>query len=112
MQRQQKRPGEIGSTRNIGRYSFPTSPDPNRQMPTPGEPFNEKSFKDHVGREIEKENRLLLQLISLFRPDRIANIHGSRDLRYAGIFANPRPTAGAMRWVLKQTAVLPLKWPH
>ena len=85
-----KKPGEIGSTRNIGRYSFPTTPDPNRQMPTPGEPFDEKSFKDHLGREIEKENRLLLQLIGLFRPDRIANIHGTRDLRYAGIFADPR----------------------
>ncbi len=86
----ENRPREIGSTRNIGRYSFSTSPDPNRQMPTPGEPFDEKVFKDHLGREIEKENRLLLQLISVFRPDRIANIHGTRDMSNAGIFADPR----------------------
>ena len=86
----EKNPREIGSTRNIGRYSLSTTPDPNRQMPTPGEPFDEESFRDHLGREIEKENRLLLQLISVFRPNRIANIHSTRDMGYAGIFADPR----------------------
>src|SRR6476661_1297815 len=29
----------IGSTANIGRYSFSTAADPNRQMPSPGQPF-------------------------------------------------------------------------
>ena len=85
-----KRTLEIGSTANIGRYSFSTAPDPNRQMPGPGEAFDERSPRDHVGREIEKENQLLLHLIRLFKPDRIANIHAIRDVSYAGIFADPR----------------------
>lgn len=80
----------IGSTANIGRYSFPSAADPNRQMPTPGKPFNEESGKDHMGREIEKENKMLLRLINLFRPHRIANIHAIRDIEHAGIYADPR----------------------
>jgi len=80
----------IGSTANIGRYSFSTAADPNRQMPSPGQPFDEESGKDHIGREIEKENQLLLRLINLFRPGRIANIHAIRDTEHAGIYADPR----------------------
>jgi hypothetical protein len=81
---------EIGSVANIGRYSFSTSADPNRQMPSPGKPFDESETIDHLGREIEKENRLLLRLITAFKPERIASIHGIRDLKYAGIYADPR----------------------
>jgi len=84
---------EIGSTANIGRYSFSNAADPNRQMPSPGEPFDEKSGKDHMGREIEIENQLLLRLINLFRPDRIANIHAIRDIEHDGIYADPRTDA-------------------
>jgi len=80
----------IGSTANIGRYSFSTAADPNRQMPSPGKPFDEGSGKDHMGREIEKENQLLLRLINLFKPQRIANIHAIRDVEHAGIYADPR----------------------
>jgi hypothetical protein len=80
----------IGSTANIGRYSFSSTADPNRQMPSPGKPFDEESGKDHMSREIEKENQLLLRLINLFKPDRIANIHAIRDLEHAGIYADPR----------------------
>jgi hypothetical protein len=80
----------IGSTANIGRYSFSTAADPNRQMPSPGQPFDEGSGKDHMGREIEKENRLLLRLINMFKPERIANIHAIRDTGHAGIYADPR----------------------
>jgi hypothetical protein len=80
----------IGSTANIGRYSFSTAADPNRQMPSPGQPFNEETAKDHLGREIEKENQLLLRLIGLFKPDRIANIHAIREVDHAGIYADPR----------------------
>ncbi|HEV8503881.1 MAG TPA: hypothetical protein VGQ53_00725 [Chitinophagaceae bacterium] len=83
-------PIEIGSVANIGRYSFSTAADPNRQMPSPGEPFDESETIDHLGREIEKENRLLLKLINVFKPERIASIHGIRDLKYAGIYADPR----------------------
>jgi len=82
--------GAIGSTANIGRYSFSTAADPNRQMPSPGKPFDEGSGKDHMGREIEKENQLLLRLINLLKPDRIANIHAIRDIEHAGIYADPR----------------------
>lgn len=82
--------GAIGSTANIGRYSFPTAADPNRQMPSPGQAFDEESGKDHMGREIEKENQLLLRLINLFKPVRIANIHAIRDIEHAGIYADPR----------------------
>jgi hypothetical protein len=81
---------KIGSTANIGRYSFPSAADPNRQMPTPGEPFYEGSGTDHLGRAIEKENKLLLQLIAIYKPERIASIHAIRDMTHAGIFADPR----------------------
>jgi len=84
------KPLEIGSTANIGRYSFPSSADPNRQMPTPGKPFDDDETTDHLGRQIEKENLLLLSLIGLFKPERIASIHGIRDLKYAGIYVDPR----------------------
>ena len=80
----------IGSTANVGRYSFSTAADPNRQMPSPGQPFDEESGKDHMGREIEKENQLLLRLINMFKPERIANIHAIRDTEHAGIYADPR----------------------
>jgi len=80
----------IGSSANIGRYSFLTAADPNRQMPSPGKPFDERSVKDHMGRQIEKENQLLLRLINLFKPERIANIHAIRDIEHAGVYADPR----------------------
>jgi hypothetical protein len=80
----------IGSTTNIGRYSFSNAADPNRQMPSPGKPFDEESGTDHMGREIEKENQFLLRLINLFKPERIANIHAIRDKEHAGIYADPR----------------------
>jgi hypothetical protein len=85
-----RHPVDIGSTENIGRYSFPTAADPNRQMPSPGKPFHEGETIDHLGREIEQENRLLLRLINVFKPERIASIHGIRDLKYAGIYVDPR----------------------
>jgi hypothetical protein len=81
---------EIGSIANVGRYSFSTAADPNRQMPSPGKPFDGSQTTDHLGREIEKENQLLLKLIKVFKPERIASIHGIRDLKYAGIYADPR----------------------
>ena len=43
-----------------------------------------------MGREIEKENQLLLRLINMFKPERIANIHAIRDTEHAGIYADPR----------------------
>jgi len=81
---------EIGSTSNIGRYSDDFHPDPNRQMPPFGRAFNEMAPIDFAGRVIEMENQLLLQVIQLFRPTRIANLHAIRDKNRAGIYADPR----------------------
>lgn len=84
-----KDPSQIGGLGNIGRYSHTHAVDPNRQMPTPGKAFG-KDGLDHVGRKIEAENRLLLQLITDFKPLRVANIHAIRDPNYGGVYADPR----------------------
>lgn len=81
---------EIGSPRNIGRYSFTGAPDPNRQMPSPGSALDETGKSDHAGRKLEDENLLLLQLIEVYRPQRIASVHAIRDKNYSGFFADPR----------------------
>ncbi|MGV3657072.1 MAG: hypothetical protein ACO1NX_03925, partial [Chitinophagaceae bacterium] len=81
---------EIGSTKNIGRYTHEQLPDPNRQMPPLGKAYNENKPFDFITREIEKENRMLLQLIQDFVPDRIVNVHAIRNTAKAGIFADPR----------------------
>ncbi|MEI9945887.1 MAG: hypothetical protein WDN26_16910 [Chitinophagaceae bacterium] len=83
-------PMHIGSEANIGRYSMPYSVDPNRQMPSPGRAFDEQTGLDHLGRKIEIENQLLLQLIQSFRPQRIINIHAIRNTGYGGVYADPR----------------------
>jgi hypothetical protein len=80
----------IGTINNTGRYTHNNAPDPNRQMPSPGKAYKPHSPKDHLGREIERENQLLLDLIDEFRPDRIANLHAIRDEAQAGIYADPR----------------------
>lgn len=83
-------PDQIGSSQNIGRYSNPAAPDPNRQMPALGKPFDDNHPVDHMNREIEGENRLLLNLIQQFKPQRIINIHAIRNEENAGVFADPR----------------------
>ena len=80
----------IGSPDNKGRYSYPGAVDPNRQMPTPGKPYDELKYLDHAGRKIETENALLLELIEQFRPQRIVNLHAIRNTACAGVFADPR----------------------
>ncbi len=81
---------ELGSIKNIGRYSYAGAVDPNRQMPTPGLPFDEKDNLDHAGRKIENENSLLLDLINQFKPDRMISLHAIRNTELAGVFADPR----------------------
>ena len=81
---------KIGDVENIGRYSYPGAVDPNRQMPTPGQAFDEENALDHAGRKIENENTLLLELIDEFRPQRIVNLHAIRNTDNAGVFADPR----------------------
>jgi hypothetical protein len=87
---------EIGSEKNIGRYSFTQAPDPNRQMPTPGYCLDEQNQKDHAGRLIENENSWFLQLIQVFKPRRIASVHAIRNRNFAGFFADPRTDEKSM----------------
>lgn len=78
---------------NFGRYSHNDAVDPNRQMPSIGKVFLPEKPCDHLNREIEIENQVLLQLINEFKPDRIANLHAIRNTTFAGIFADPRTDA-------------------
>lgn len=84
---------EIGSVKNIGRYSNTNTPDPNRQMPPLGKPYDPQQNKDALGRVIEYENSVLLQLIQTYQPHRIVNIHAIRDTTQGGVYADPRTDA-------------------
>ena len=75
---------------NAGRYTSKEAVDPNRQMPGPGRSFNADDPVDYLGRKIEIENQLLLQLITDYQPDRVMNLHSIREIIHAGIFADPR----------------------
>ena len=83
-------PHEIGSVKNIGRYTNAVAADPNRQMPALGSAFNPNTMLDYAGRPIEIENTLLLQMIQEFKPERIASVHAIRNTTLAGIYADPR----------------------
>ncbi|RYF86025.1 MAG: hypothetical protein EON98_04910 [Chitinophagaceae bacterium] len=76
--------------KNAGRYSHEEAIDPNRQLPALGTPFYLDNATDAYGREIEKENQLLLQLIQAYAPERIVNLHAIKDYGKAGIYADPR----------------------
>lgn len=91
----QNKPALIGGTENNGRYSCGHTVDPNRQMPSLGKAFIPDT-KDHLGREIETENKLLLELINIYRPQRIVNIHAIRNASKAGIYADPRTDANGI----------------
>ncbi|MDB5206205.1 MAG: hypothetical protein JWR72_1280, partial [Flavisolibacter sp.] len=81
---------------NKGRYSRDGAVDPNRQMPLLGKPFYTNAPVDAHNREIEKENRLLLQLIQAFAPQRVVTIHAIRDKKNCGVFADPRSDCNGM----------------
>lgn len=83
-------PTEIGSLKNIGRYTSSFTADPNRQMPPLGNPFIPDHPVDFAGRFIEKENQALLYLIQNLHPERIASVHAIRNEEWAGVFADPR----------------------
>ncbi len=91
-----QKPQLIGGVENIGRYSYKGAVDPNRQMPTPGKPFDEYQCLDHAGRKIETENAFLLELITQYRPQRIVNLHAIRKRENAGVFADPRTDHNGM----------------
>jgi hypothetical protein len=86
-------PAQIGSMKNLGRYTSIGTVDPNRQMPSPGKAYDPATGFDHLHRSVEKENGLLLQIIAAFKPDRIVSIHAIRDTLRAGIYADPRTDA-------------------
>jgi hypothetical protein len=48
---------------------------------------------DSLGKEILPENVMFMQLIERFRPSRVASVHGTFDLKKAGVFTDPRGTA-------------------
>ncbi|HET7897373.1 MAG TPA: hypothetical protein VFL47_06880, partial [Flavisolibacter sp.] len=81
---------------NKGRYTAETTADPNRQMPAAGQPFLLQDPTDAMSRPMETEIRALLQVIQVFRPDRLLSIHAIRDQRRAGIFADPRTDCSGM----------------
>lgn len=83
-------PEQLGSVLNIGRYTHETAVDPNRQMPSPGEDLDDVEQTDHLKRPIERENQYLLQLIRMYKPERIASVHAIRNINYGGIYADPR----------------------
>ncbi len=89
-------PGEIGSLQNIGRYTSEMTADPNRQMPALGHAFTSDSPTDIAGRYIEMENQLLLQLIQLYKPERIASLHAIRNEELAGVYADPRTDCNSL----------------
>lgn len=76
--------------KNTGRYTHAEAIDPNRQLPSLGAPFRLDNPVDAYGREVEKENRLLFQLIQAYQPGRIVSLHAIKDYGKAGIYADPR----------------------
>jgi hypothetical protein len=89
-------PAKVGGPHNTGRYSNQHAADPNRQMPSPRKAFRPDLPLDHLGRTIEHENQLLLDIITQLKPERIANIHAIRDEAHAGIYADPRTDSKGM----------------
>ena len=75
---------------NSGRYTDESTADPNRQMPLPGKAFARENPVDAMGRGIEDENQILLQLIQTYKPGRFLSIHSIKDRSKAGVFADPR----------------------
>lgn len=76
-----------------GRRTTPHQPDPNREMPAVG---TTPAGTDSLGRPIEPENLVLLDLIERFQPERIASVHGHSPPRPGGgdmpsITDDPRP---------------------
>lgn len=102
-------PGEIGSPANIGRYSKNAMSDPNRQMPVAGTAFDSSAALDSRGRAIENENRLLLQLIQQFQPERIISIHAIREKKFAGVFADPKTDANGTALGFSEDSALALR---
>ncbi len=86
-------PAKIESEDNIGRLTKGSSVDPNREFPVPGKRYDPADPKDAEKRQIEPENRMLMELINRFKPSRIASVHSTHTLGDAGIYADPRSDA-------------------
>jgi len=104
-----KQVGGIRVENNSGRYSHDHAVDPNRQMPALGKAFDSEEPVDANGRTIERENQLLLQLIQLYLPDRIVNLHAIKDLSKAGIYADPRTDCNGIAQGFSSDSALAVK---
>lgn len=68
------------------------SKDPNRQFPALGADLDMAKPVDSKGNLVEPGNLALLALIKQFAPKRLVSIHAQKDLKKAGIFADPHPS--------------------
>lgn len=69
--------------------------DPNRQFPALGADLDMAKPVDSKGNLVEPGNLALLALIKQFAPKRLVSIHAQKDLKKAGIFADPHPSVAA-----------------
>ena len=62
----------------------------NRNFPRPDKDLAASGGKDAQGRDILPENRLLMEVMERYRPERIISLHGTWDPAKAGVFYDPR----------------------
>ena len=62
----------------------------NRNFPTPDKDLAASGGKDAQGRDILPENKLLMEVMERYRPERIVSLHGTWDPAKAGVFYDPR----------------------
>jgi hypothetical protein len=62
----------------------------NRNFPDPGKDLAASGGKDALGADILPENKLLMELMERFKPERIISLHGTQHPSKAGVFYDPR----------------------
>ena len=62
----------------------------NRNFPRPDKDLAASGGKDAQGRDILPENKLLMEVMERYRPERIISLHGTWDPAKAGVFYDPR----------------------
>ena len=62
----------------------------NRNFPAPDKDLAASGGKDAKGRDVLPENRLLMELMERYKPERIVSLHGTWDSALAGVFYDPR----------------------
>jgi hypothetical protein len=94
---------------NTGRYSHEDAVDPNRQMPAIGKAFNSQQPFDALRRVIEQENQWLLAVIQEYKPILIINLHAIKDVKKAGVFADPRTDCSGIALGYEKDSLLALQ---